>query len=86
MQGQVDTGLELLYRGIGNHQAAGAILISNLFLGIQAEAFGATGRIGEGLGLVDKALSLANEHGERFYEAALHLIKGDLLFQKATTG
>jgi predicted ATPase len=86
MQGQVKVGLELISQGISNHQSAGAVLIWNFFLAIKAEAYGEVGRIGEGLDLLDEAISLTDNKTDRFYEAELHRLKGDLLLQKTIRG
>jgi predicted ATPase len=46
-----------------------------------AEAHGTLGQATEGLALLAQALALVESTGERWYEAELHRIKGELLLQ-----
>jgi class 3 adenylate cyclase/predicted ATPase len=49
---------------------------------LMAEACAKTGRIEEGLSALAEALAIAHKTGERFYEAELHRIKGELLLRQ----
>jgi predicted ATPase len=51
-------------------------------LALLAEACQTAGQITEGLGAVDQALAIAHETGERYYEAELHRLKGELLLAR----
>src|SRR5262249_48264570 len=44
-----------------------------------AEVYGAEGQAVEGLCLLAEALMIVSHHGERFWEAELHRLKGELL-------
>jgi class 3 adenylate cyclase/tetratricopeptide (TPR) repeat protein len=48
-----------------------------------AEAFGGMGQITEGLSVVEEALAAIHHLGERYYEAELYRLKGELLRQQA---
>jgi predicted ATPase len=47
-----------------------------------AEAWGETGRLGEGLSALTEALAIAEEHENRQYEAEMHRLKGELLLKQ----
>jgi predicted ATPase len=44
------------------------------------------GQVGEGLSILAEALEQADKTGERFYEAELQRLKGELTLQKETRG
>src|SRR5262249_60018611 len=44
-----------------------------------AEALGRAGEADEGLSAVDEGLAFARDKGERFFEAELHRLRGELL-------
>ncbi len=79
--GEMETGLELLRQGHPAWRATGAGLYEPYFLGLQAEAHGRSGTVEEGLDLVAKALDCANATGERWFEAELHRMGGELLLR-----
>jgi predicted ATPase len=49
------------------------------FLAWFAELCGTCGRVNEGLDSIDRALSTAGRHGERYFEAEIHRLRGSLL-------
>ena len=51
-------------------------------LALLADACGCSGQIEDGLGALEEALVTAEQHGERFYEAELHRLKGELILQQ----
>ena len=51
-------------------------------LALLAEAYGKTGQMDEGLAAVGEALDFVDRTGERFYEAELYRLKGDLLLSQ----
>jgi predicted ATPase len=79
--GEMETGLEQLRQGHPAWRATGAGLYEPYFLGLQAEAHGRSGAVEEGLDLVAKALDCANATGERWFEAELHRMGGELLLR-----
>ena len=54
-----------------------------IFLGALALGYERNGQTGEGLKVIDEALVLAEKNEERFYEAELHRLKGELTLQKS---
>jgi predicted ATPase len=51
-------------------------------LSLLAEAYGKVGQAEEGLMVLAEALAMVNKNGERFYEAELYRLKGELTLQK----
>jgi predicted ATPase len=49
------------------------------FLALIAEADGRTGRAERGLEVLDEAMTIVGRNEERFYEAELHRLRGELL-------
>ncbi|MGY3035664.1 putative ATPase [Bradyrhizobium sp. USDA 4354] len=82
--GEVQTGLTQIRQGIPAWRATGAALYEPYFLGLQAEVLGRSGAAEEGLDLVEKALERAEESGERWFEAELHRIMGELMLRLPT--
>jgi predicted ATPase len=59
-------------------QATGAALNRSYGLVWLAEAYGKMGQTEEGLSVLAEALDVVNKTGERFYEAELYRLKGEL--------
>ncbi len=72
-------GLQEIETGLVAYRATGSALMCPYFLGLQADACGRLGRIGDGLAAVDEALTLAQDRQIRFYEPELHRLKAELL-------
>jgi predicted ATPase len=71
-----------MQRGLAAYQATGAKLWRSHFSGLLAEGLAETGQLEEGLGLLQQALATAVEIGERYYEAELHRLKGEMLVKR----
>ena len=84
MQGQYDEGLAQLKDGMARYRAIGSELARTSYLALLAEALGEAGQFSEGLNVLAEALEVANRTGERFYEAELHRLKGELLLMQDT--
>jgi predicted ATPase len=82
VQGQPAEGVEQMRRGLADWQATGALSHRPYQLALLAEALAQGGRIEEGLAALAEALSLAAATGERFYEAELHRLQGELLLRQ----
>jgi predicted ATPase len=82
-QGQEAEGIRQIRQGIAAYRATGAVLLWPYFLALLAEAYGSTGQGEEGLRVLAEALPLVHYTGVRFYEAELHRLKGELLWQHA---
>ncbi|MBI3302731.1 MAG: hypothetical protein HYZ72_11755 [Deltaproteobacteria bacterium] len=59
----------------------GAQLARGYLLALPAEAYEKVGRIEEGLTALTEALTVVDKTGERWYEAELHRLKGELSLQ-----
>jgi len=81
-QGQAEEGIIQIRQGMATWQATGAELGRPYFLALLAEACGKAGQIEEGLNTLAEALDTVNKNGERWYEAELYRIKGELLMAR----
>lgn len=68
-------------QGVAALHATGAALFDPYVLALLAEAYSDIGQSEEGLKAVIEALAIAQKTGERFYEAELYRLKGELLLQ-----
>jgi predicted ATPase/class 3 adenylate cyclase len=82
-QGRREEGVREIRQGIESWRATGSTLFFQPFLlGMLAEALEKAGLPEEGLTSVAEALSIANATGERFWEAELYRLKGELTLQR----
>ncbi|RMF92199.1 MAG: adenylate cyclase [Nitrospinota bacterium] len=82
-QGKTAEGIAQIQEGLDAWQSTGANLVVPHHLSRLAETYGKAGRTGEGLGSLTGALALVEETGERFWEAELYRLKGELLLQQS---
>jgi class 3 adenylate cyclase/predicted ATPase/energy-coupling factor transporter ATP-binding protein EcfA2 len=82
MQGQGAEGLTQLRQGLDAYRATGAAFQRPHFLGMLAEVHSIMGQTEAGLTALSEALTLVEKTGERYYEAELHRLKGELLLQQ----
>jgi predicted ATPase len=78
-QGQGAEGMAQMHRGLAAECGIGSVLGRSLFLALLAEAYGAGGQAEEGLRLLAEALAHVHHTGERFWEAEVYRLKGELL-------
>ena len=83
MQGQGAEGLTQLRQGLDAYRATGAAFQRPHFLGMLAEVHRSLGQPEAGLRALSEAMALVEKTGERYYEAELHRLKGELLLQQA---
>jgi predicted ATPase len=81
VQGQGEVGIGQIRRGLAALRATGAAVRLPYYLSLLAEACGQTGQTTEGLALLTEALALVDTTGERWWEAELHRLRGELLLQ-----
>jgi len=84
-QGLEEEGIEQMRQGLAAYSRhTGAEVIRPHFLALLAEALGkgAPGR--RGLRVSEEALAMAHRNGERYYEAELYRLKGELLLMQST--
>jgi predicted ATPase len=82
MQGQGEEGIVQMRQGLAAVRATGAELFRPFHLALPVEAYGKAGRAEEGLSALAEALAVVDKTGERFYEAELYRLKGELTLQK----
>ena len=68
-----------LRSSISEFKASSARLRLPYYLSLLAQAYGKAGRFEEGLACIDEALSEARAHNERWWNAELHRLRGELL-------
>jgi predicted ATPase len=79
MQGAVETGLAQMRQALVAWRATGATLFQSCGLGLFAEVCGHAGRVEEELQVLAEALAFVDTTGERWWEAELWRLKGELL-------
>jgi class 3 adenylate cyclase/predicted ATPase len=81
-QGQAQEGIEQLQEGLRAYQATEAEILRPYWLAFLAEAQSTLRDPETGLTVLTEALTLADTTGERWYEAELYRLKGELLLQQ----
>ena len=81
-QGQGEEGIAQMHQGMASLRATGAEAFTPCYLALLAEAYGKRGQAEEGLSMLAAALATVNKTGERFYEAELYRLKGELTLQQ----
>ncbi|MBI3798631.1 MAG: hypothetical protein HY268_16910, partial [Deltaproteobacteria bacterium] len=81
-QGQSEEGISQIRQGLVTCQAVGAGLFQSYYLALLAEAYGKAGQAEDGLATLAEALTVVDKSGERFYEAELHRLTGELRLQQ----
>jgi predicted ATPase len=78
-QGRWSEGVAQVREGIAGLLASGIEMRQTFHLALLAESLKAGGQIDEGLAVATEALAVVEATGERFYEAELHRLRGELL-------
>ncbi|MFC1717949.1 AAA family ATPase, partial [Candidatus Poribacteria bacterium] len=81
-QGQMDEGIGLIKQGIDAWRATGAELPMPGWYSMLAEMLGKSGQVEEGLAVLDEALAIVDRTGERWRDAELCRLKGELLLMQ----
>jgi predicted ATPase len=84
MQGQGEEGIAQLHQGMAAIRAAGVELGRPHFLALFAEAYGQVGQTEAGLTALAEALAAVHNTGERWWEAELYRLQGELLLRRAS--
>jgi predicted ATPase len=79
VQGQVEEAVAQMRQGLAAFRATGAEVFRPSFLALLAEAYAKGGQVEEGLSALTEALVVMHKTGERWWEAELHRLKGELL-------
>jgi predicted ATPase len=84
-QGRLVEGIAQMRENLAALRAMQAEVFFPYFLGLLAETLGRAGQVEEGLEAVAEALGVAHRTGERYYEADLYRIKGELTLKQASS-
>jgi predicted ATPase len=79
VQGAGTEGIAEMRQGLAAYRAIGAGLGLTHYLALLAEAYAQAGQTAAGLAVVAEALGVVDTHGERFCEAELYRLQGELL-------
>src|SRR5262249_9598281 len=77
-QGRAEAGITPPPQGLAPRQAMGAGLSKSYNLALLAEAYGKAGQAEDGLATLSEALTVIDKTGERYYEAELYRLAGEL--------
>src|SRR5439155_15188099 len=83
-QGQLEEGIAQLRQGLAAYRATGGELARIYYLALLAEAYGRVGQPEEGLSALAEALAAVDTNGERFYEAELYRLRGELTLAQSS--
>ena len=81
-QGYGAEGLSQLREGLAARRATETEFFRSHYLALLAEAYGKDEQVEEGLRTVAEALAFVERTEERYYEAELYRLKGELILQK----
>jgi tetratricopeptide (TPR) repeat protein len=81
-EGQVEEGIAQMWQSMADKRSIGTRGQIPHSLASLAEAYGEAGQIEEGLTVLSEALEVAQSTGERYYEAEIHRLKGELLLMQ----
>ena len=81
-QGHGEEGIAQMCQGLAAYRATGTETGQPPFLAWLAEAHKKVGQAEEGFTALAEALAIVNKTGERWYEAELYRLKGELTLQK----
>jgi predicted ATPase len=82
-QGLLGEGINQMRQGLAGWQATGAVSHRPYQLALLGEALAREGQVPDGLAAVAEALDTATATGERFLEAELHRVRGEMLLTGA---
>src|SRR5262249_17215362 len=80
-QGEINEGIAQIRQGMADYRATGSMLEWTGFCALLAEAHFKAGQINEGLSALDEGFTVMEKTGERFYQAELYRLRGELLLQ-----
>jgi len=81
--GEAAAGVEEMREAYDMWSATGAVVTTPFYLAMQAEGLALAGRPDEGLVLLEKAIEIVRKCGERYYEAEIRRLFGELILLSA---
>ena len=82
--GEVEDGMAKMQQGLTALRATGGGLRLPYYRALLVAAFGKMGHLAKGLRALDEAFAGVQQTGERWMEAELHRLKGELLLQQSS--
>ena len=81
--GRFDEGLAEMDDGFSMWVGTGAVVTLPMYMTLRAEGLALAGKPGEGLALLAQAMALIERTGERYHEAEVRRLSGELRWQQA---
>ena len=81
-QGREEEGIEQMRAGLAALELTATALVRPHFLGLLAEALAKLDQVDEAWAVLEEATTIVSNNGERYYEAELYRLKGELLWKK----
>jgi predicted ATPase/class 3 adenylate cyclase len=79
---EFETGIAEMRRGLAALRATGAECLRPYYLALLAELHDRTGQAQEGLNLLSEAQAAADRNGERWWQAEIYRLKGELMLKQ----
>lgn len=83
LQGQLERGIRQLQQGLETYRSTGAELAVPYYLSMLADGYLQSGRLAEAGSALNEALTLVEKNDERFQEAELYRLKGELVLAES---
>jgi predicted ATPase len=80
--GLIKDGIARLRTGLDSLRSTGAKIMMPYFLAMLAEAYGEAGQTDDGLRVLDEAMAAASATQERWWQAELYRLKGELILKR----
>jgi DNA-binding winged helix-turn-helix (wHTH) protein/predicted ATPase len=81
-QGREEEGIKRMRDGLAALELTATALVRPHFLGLLAEALAKLDQLDEAWTLLEEATTIVSNNGERYYEAELYRLKGELLLKQ----
>jgi predicted ATPase len=79
---EVETGIVEMRQGLAAFRATGAECLRPYYLALLAEVHGQAGQAQEGLNLLSEAQAVVDRNGERWWQAEIYRLKGELMLKQ----
>ena len=79
---EVETGIVEMRQGLAAFRATGAECLRPYYLALLAEVHGKAGQAQEGLNLLSEAQAVVDRNGERWWQAEIYRLKGELMLKQ----
>ena len=78
-RGRIEEGIEEERQSLVAFKSTGSMLVGPYFFSLQAETYRKGGQIEEGITVLTNTIKMLDKYRERWWEAELHRLKGELL-------